>query len=440
MKRYFLNLPVFVKFILINLYGLKVSRERYTTNFHRYLNHYMNMDKYEKHTFNPILFNEQIKDHPYYKKFIDKPITAFHIIDMQYIKEKYDSLLDKKYYYTMLHTSGTTGSGLSYPVSKSFLEHQWAIFWKFRKIHGLTLKTWWANIVGQTLFKIEQKKPPFWIKSYPTRQLLMSSYHMRKDTFEFYMDAIEKEGIRWLHGYPSVLNEFANLIKEHGLTAKAKKMNLQIITTSSEKLLDYQKETINAVFGCPVRQLYGLVEGVANIFECEKGTLHIDETYSYVELIPVDNGNENEYKIVGTSYHNPAFPLVRYDTGDTCILYEHKFACSCGRKSRIIKEILGREEDYLILSDGTKIGRLSPLFKSSLNIKEAQIYQNKPGMAEFRIVKNEKFGAMDEEELIRQIKEKLGNEFNYEMVYCDKLPKTAKGKLRLVINEIKTSY
>ena len=46
-----------------------------------------------------------------------------------------------------------------------------------------------------------------------------------------------------------------------------------MITTSSEKLFNYQKDNIENIFGCEIRELYGLAEGVVNIFECEKGTL-----------------------------------------------------------------------------------------------------------------------------------------------------------------------
>jgi phenylacetate-CoA ligase len=439
MKHYFLKLPYTLKYLLINFHGYKLVKQRYNSQFHHNLKVYIEHDYTDSFGFNHQAFQAQIAQHPYYKDFINQSIEDFPIINKAYIKAHFDDVVDSAHIHTYLHTSGTTGSGLTYPVSKEFLEHQWAIFWKFRHIHGLTLKSWWANIIGKTLFDIHQKEPPFWLTSHPTKQLIISSYHLKATTFESYMDAIQQKDIQWLHAYPSVLNTFANLIMEHGLIEKAKAMKLSIITTSSEKLLDYQKARISEVFGCPIRQLYGLVEGVANIFECEEGTLHIDESYSYVELIPLQEGESDEYKIVGTSYHNPALPLIRYDTGDTCRLYEDDFQCPCGRKSRIVKEILGREEDYLILSDGTQIGRLSSVFKSSLHIKEAQIYQNQPGVATFRVVKDHQYTINDEKELIRQIKEKLGKDFEYEICYYNQLPKGKKGKLQLVINEMKTN-
>ncbi len=337
-----------------------------------------------------------------------------------------------------LHTSGTTGSGLAFPVSKQFLINQWAVFWRYRAIHNQTQNTWMANIVSKTMFEANQAKPPYWVKTFPSKQLLLSLYHIRRDTVEVYMDTIIANDIHWLHAYPSVLNNFANLVRENNLLLKAKQMNLKIILTSSEKLFDYQKQNIKNTFDCDIRESYGLVEGVANIFECEKGTLHINESFSYVELLPIESSND-EYKILGTSYYNSAFPLIRYETGDTCKLYPDGFKCGCGRKSRVIKEILGRNDDYLVLSNGTKVGRVSSIFTSSLAIKEAQIYQSQIGLAQFRIVKGKNYSEKDEQILKNQIAERLGKDFIFEIVYMENIPKTKSGKLKLVINEIEVN-
>ncbi len=433
MKRYFLKAPFFIKFIVVNSYGFILRQKRYNKQFYQYLDQYKRNDKTEVFSFDFKALKKQIKENKFYVEN-DKTIEKYPIINKQIIKEHYDEIINKKEVHGYLHTSGTTGSGLKYPISKEFINHQWAIFWKFRNLHGITLDTWCANIISQTLFSVEQNRPPYWIKSYPTRQLLLSQYHIRKDTVKLYLDAIHKNRIIWLHAFPSVLNLLANLIKDAGLLSEAKALHLKIITTSSEKLFDHQKKNIEDVFDCKVREFYGQVEGVANMFECEKGTLHIDESYSYVELVPTDN--IDECKIVGTSYHNKSFPLVRYDTGDTCILYPNEFTCKCGRKSRVVKEILGRDDDYLLLTNGTKIGRISSIFKSLWAVKEAQIIQDKVGSAEFRIVKDATYSYQDEEKLKEQIKERLGNDFEFEIIYPDHIERTKSGKLKFVINKV----
>jgi len=434
MKQLFLKSPYFLKFLIINLVGFFVHKKRYNKNFFQNLKHYMDVDKTEVFSFDYEMFNKQMSQNTYYDKEI-RDITKYPISNKAFIKKHYSEIINNNEIYDYLHTSGTTGVGLKFPISKEFISHQWAIFWKFRKIHGLNIDTRVANIIGKPLFKLEQSKPPYWVLSYTEKQLFLSGYHLNKDTVEAYINKIKSSDIHWLHAYPSILNNFATLIQENGFIEKAKQLNLFIITTSSEKLLDFQRENIEKVFNCTVRQLYGLVEGVANIFECEFGTLHIDETYSYVELISTDS---DEYKIVGTSYFNKAFPLVRYDTGDRVKLYENGFQCSCGRKSRVVKEILGRNEDYIVLSNGTKIGRLSPLFKSMVNIKEAQVYQEKPGEATFNIVKDCKYVYADEVELINQIHEKLGQDFIYDIIYLEKISRTKNGKLKFVVNKLNT--
>lgn len=431
MKRIFQKLPYSLKFILVNIYSFILVRRRLTKGFYKALKYYHEVDYVEKFKFNNELFLWQLES----KNTHDgKDIAEYKIIDKQHIKEQYNSIINKNYIKSYLHTSGTTGSGLRFPVSQEFIDHQWAIFWKFRNIHGLSLDTWCAYIIGQTIFDIDSKKGPFWLKSFFTKQLLFSQYHLNEESVEVYLTEILNNKIKWVHAYPSVLNNLANLIINQNLHELTKKLNLNVITTSSEKLFDYQRKNIETVFGCKVRELYGLTEGVVNIFECEAGTLHVDESYSYVEFIR--KNNSSEYEIVGTSYHNKAFPLVRYNTGDTCLLYDDSYECSCGRKSRTVKEILGRDEDYLILKDGTKIGRLDHIFKDMIEVDEAQIFQKEKGKAFFKIVKGKNYNNKSESRLISEIREKLGKDFIFHFEYLTSIPKTKRGKLKFVVSEV----
>ena len=435
MKQVFFKMPYFIKFIVLNVHGYLKTKKRYPKGFDNTFKYYMQIDHEEQCQFSQDKFNEQIRENTFYKNKMNIPIEKFPIVNKQFIKNNYEKIINKQEVYLSLYTSGTTGSGLTFPVSKEFMKNQWAVFWKFRTIHDLYINQWMATVTSQSMFDINQAKPPYWIKTYSDKRLVLSAYHLRNDTVKEYIDIIKNNNIYTLHGYPSVLNNFVNLIIENNLVSEAKQIGLKMITTSSEKLFDYQKNKLQSIFGCKIRQLYGLVEGVVNIFECEKGSLHIDESYSYVELIRKEKSNE--YRIIGTSYYNKAFPLVRYDTGDTCILHDSDFKCSCGRKSRVVKEILGREEDYLVLSNGNKLGRVSSIFKSLLSIKEAQIYQNKRGSAQFRIIKDKNYSIKDEQILKSQIAEKLGKDFMFEIVYLDNIAKTKSGKLRLVVNENK---
>jgi len=433
-KRYFSKLPYPIKYIIVNIYSFILVKKRYTKGFLRALEYYKSIDYTQEFKFNERRFLAQIEDNSFYKKA--KDIESYPIINKSYIKSNYSKILNREYLYSYIYTSGTTGSGFKYPVSKEFIEHQWAIFWKFRYIHNLSLDSWCIYISGQVLFDTESKKPPFWIKSYPLKQLIFSQYHLNSKSVKLYLEQMINSKISWLHAYPSVLSNFANLILEEDLVSEVKRLKLEVITTSSERLTKTQRELIERVFNTKVRELYGLSEGVANIFECEYGTLHIDEEFSYVELIPKED-SKDEYQIVGTTYYNRAFPLVRYNTQDSCILYSKDFKCKCKRRARAIKEILGRDEDYLLLADGTKIGRLDHIFKALSEVKEAQIIQYIEGEAIFRVVKGKDYTKESELRLIKEIKHKLGDSFRYKIEYVSSIQRSSRGKLKFVINEIK---
>lgn len=436
MKSLYKYIPHIFKVILVNIYGYFLERKRYSHRFYKILNEYKEKDKYESPQLNMSKLMELTKDSDYYKLKSEDDFYLLPVITKETIKNDYDRIINIKHVNSYLNTSGTTGSGLKYPVSREFIYHQWAMFWKFRMMHGVSLETWCAYLIGKTILNKDKNKPPYWIKSYSTKQLLLSLPHLNANSVESYLKEIKKNNIKWLHAYPSALNLLAGLIQDRNLYKMIRDLDLSLITTSSEILYNYQKRNIEEIFGCNVRQLYGLTEGVANIFECEFSNLHVDESFSFVEFLKDDNQLDH-YKIIGTQYHNKAFPLIRYDTGDSVMLPSNEYKCPCGRRSRIVKEIIGREQDYLVLHDNTKRVRIgSIIFKELYNIKKAQIIQRKKGAAEFYIVKGPKYSDHDEKFLAKEIKRYLGSNFQFDIIYTESLIESANGKTRLIINAL----
>lgn len=435
MNKLYFSLPYPLQYIITNLFGLTIRYGRFNKEFYKALHKYMELERTETCGLDIEKVVEVAKGSRFYSIMNEKDFFNSPVVTKNMVKENYDKIINPEYVFKYNHTSGTTGSGLNYPVSKEFVNNHWAIYWKSRYLFNLTTDTWCAYIIGRNVLDTERKKPPYWIKCYPTRQYMFSNAHLNSNTVELYLKKIKKSGIYWMHGFPSSLNYMASLIKERKLEALARDLKLRIITASSETLFEFQKKNIEEVFGCGIRQLYGQTEGVANIYECEEGTLHIDESFSYVEFERVENSCD-DYKIIGTTYINKAFPLIRYDTGDTVKLYDHNFECKCGRKSRVVKEIIGREQDYLILDDGTKIAGSGFFFKKIVNVKRAQILQKKRGEATFYIVKTPDYTADEEKMLKEEIENRLGKNFRYTLVYTDELIRLKNGKMKFVINEI----
>ncbi|MFP3860407.1 MAG: hypothetical protein ACLFUW_06255, partial [Bacteroidales bacterium] len=304
-----------------------------------------------------------------------------------------------------------------------------AIWWRYRRMHGISLNDWCGWFGGRIIVPIKQKKPPYWRTCYPLKQVMFSAHHLNNSTVKDYFYEMKNRKLKWLHGYPSQLANLANLIKDADL---GNLPNLKIITLGAENLLEHQKKIIQDVFKVPVRQHYGLAEGVANISEWPDGSLRLDKDFSYVEFISIENDKSNTCKIIGTNFNNYAFPLVRYDTGDVVKIEK------LNNGTFKILSIDGRKEDYIILPNGVKLGRLDHIFKDILNVNEAQLYQKDRSKVIIRIVKGKNFHAQeDENKIIKEARKRLGDDIKLELAYYNSIPKTSSGKLRFVISDIK---
>ena len=159
----------------------------------------------------------------------------------------------------------------------------------------------------------EQMDPPFWRMNLPGRQVVFSGYHMSAKNLPSYCAELRRRQPPWLHGYPSLLTLLAAHLHETGFDLG---YQVRWVTIGAESLLPHQAAMIERAFGVKPIQHYGLAEGVANVSECELGSLHVDEDFAAVEFLPLEQ--TALYRIVGTDFSNPAMPLIRYDSTGRC--------------------------------------------------------------------------------------------------------------------------
>lgn len=329
-----------------------------------------------------------------------------------------------------VHTSGTTGGGLQFFSTLEAQQEQWAVWWRYRRWHGIRFDTWCGYFGGRSVVRLSQRRPPFWRINRPGRQILFSAYHMSADSLDTYVEELERRRPIWLHGYPSLLVLLANHLIERNRTLA---YGIRFVTTGAENLLSAQADSIERAFGVRPRQHYGMAEAVANFSECDLGRLHVDEDFAATEFLPLEDGIS--HRVVGTNFSNLATPLIHYDVGDTVTLASG--SCPCGRPGRIIKSVDGRLEDYVILRNGARLGRMDHVFKDMVRIREAQLYQERPGEIELRIVRNDGYGADDESCLLNEMRKRVGEDCLLSVRYLDSLERTQAGKLRFVVSTIK---
>ena len=328
------------------------------------------------------------------------------------------------------HTSGSTGAGMRFFLTRGALRRNYAHVWRYRRSHGLQLGEWCGVLGGRAVISPEQREPPFWRVAPVGRNVYFSQYHLGPETAPLYLKCIRERGLRWLHGYPSVVGLLAQLGIEAGLAGS---VHVPWVTLASENVSEGQRSAIFRMFGAQPRQHYAMTEEVALICECPEGRLHVDEDYSLVEFLPLP-GVPGAFRLIGTTLDNGAFPLLRYDVGDVMRLAGPE-PCPCGRSGRVVSSIDGRQDDYLVLADGSWVGR-SVFFKDAVHVAEAQIVQRAAGQATLRVVRARGYGEADEAALLAEIHQRVGERLAVTFEYVDRLPRTASGKLRLVVSEL----
>ena len=150
--------------------------------------------------------------------------------------------------------------------------------------------------------------------------------------------------------YPSHLRALATELGPKG----CRELRLAAISVSSELSTQEERDDLAALFGCGVYDEYSTEELTHVAAQCRDKTYHLFEDLVYLEIVspdsdqPLPPGERGE--IVGTYLHNYAMPFIRYRQGDLAVLDES--FCSCGRTSRAIRELAGRELDQFILPSG----------------------------------------------------------------------------------------
>jgi len=332
------------------------------------------------------------------------------------------------------HTSGTTGKPLSLWWSRKTVQSWHALFEaRWRRWYGVTRHDRWAILCGQLATSVSQSHPPFWVWNSALNQLYMSSYHLSPHLIPYYLDALKHYGITYVWGYTSSLYALA----QEALRIGSDDLEMTVAITNAEPLLDYQRDVIAECFKCPVRETYGMAEGVVAASECIQGRMHLWPEVGLVEVLdddhPVDKGITGD--LVCTGLLNADMPLIRYSVGDRGALPAVETHCDCNRTLPLLASLEGRSDDVLITPDGRRIGRLDPVFKADICIREAQIIQETLNQLRVRYVPAPDFTSNAARLIVEQLQARMGPvEVILEPV--NKIPRSANGKFRAVISHI----
>jgi phenylacetate-CoA ligase len=271
-----------------------------------------------------------------------------------------------------------------------------------------------------------------------TREVIFDGFRLDDDYFEKIYQVISRMAIPFIHAYPSAAYEFSVFLINRAYDTSF----IRAFLSGSENVFDYQIDLIEKRLRIRFYNWYGHSEKLILAGYCrESNSYHVEPTYGYFELVDDENRVIRETGIVGemvgTSFHNPGMPLIRYRTGDFAE-YVSNFCPACGRSMTILKNIRGRwSGDKIFNSDGSFVTTTALNLHSDLYsmINGIQYIQESKGDLRVLVIKSSEFKDVHEIALLRHFREKLKPDTTVSIECVDRLLRQPNGKfLQLVSN------
>jgi phenylacetate-CoA ligase len=242
---------------------------------------------------------------------------------------------------------------------------------------------------------------------------------------------LRAEDPAYLLVYPTVVEAIARRLGELG----ARLPGLREVRTISEALSADTRALCRDILGVPVVDTYSAEEIGYVGLQCPDpaAVYHVPETV-LVEVLR-DDGTPCAVgeigRVVVTSLHNFATPILRYELGDYA---ELGAPCACGRGLPVLARVLGRRRGMLRHPDGrTTWPVYTVACRRAARFREVQLVQDAVDTLRLRVVAD---GPLDPRALVAAIHGAVGREFAVTVEVVDTLARSPAGKLEEFVSRL----
>ncbi|MDZ4168689.1 MAG: hypothetical protein U1E26_03415 [Coriobacteriia bacterium] len=324
-------------------------------------------------------------------------------------------------------TSGSSGSPLKYRYDPEYFLHGWSALIRNMTWTGFRLgerQAWFTfSAAGGAKRALRLTLERKWL----ARELTFSD-----ETLDGWARRLAHWEPRFVYGTPS--SRLAPLAA-HLLAHNVKPQGIRAVMSSSETLVDEQRQLIEEAFGAKVFNQYGATECLSIASECEAGSMHVNAELNLVEFERTEWTGDARAVIV-TPLLNYGVPLLRYvlrDLGGSL-----PGQCPCGRTLPRMRNLIGRTSCCATLSDGSFVTPFAfeELVESTPGIVRFQFRQVKPDSFDLLVVTLP--GAADSvrhalADLDAQFERNNGRKAHFALRLVDDIPFTPGGKHLYVI-------
>ena len=258
-----------------------------------------------------------------------------------------------------------------------------------------------------------------------------------RDSVHTQLQWLERQQPSYLMTYPSIVAELAKLV----IAGENRLPLLREVRTLGELLTPEVRALCREAWSVPLTDVYSANEIGYIALQCPQ-----HEHYHTVEDVLVEILDDQDRpcasgqlgRVVVTSLHNFASPLIRYELGDCA---EPGEPCPCGRGLPVLRRIAGRVRNMLVTAAGEhfwpSFGSNSPAW--STLIRRCQLAQVEYDLVEARLVSAAALSAEQEGALRAHLQSRLPAGFRVSFVYRDEIARGAGGKFENFVCEIPAS-
>lgn len=375
--------------------------------------------------------NHAISNVPYYrnkyKGLVINSIEEFYakisFIDKDEVMAHWDEFIADGTDLTQVNistTGGTSGKAMKIVQPRS------RYIWELAFMHSIWRTCGW-NYDTRAVIRNHHLNGRGYIINPLTKEIIFDAFDSSDDYYKYIFKTIRRYRVSYIHAYPSS----AYLFCQKALSMDFDLSSIKAFICGSEGITEVQ-DAFFRKHNIKICTWYGHSEKLILAgMDKEKGVFIPEDHYGYTEIIDHDDTGYGE--LVGSTFFNSIFPLIRYKTDDWAYYHED----SKGKFQ--IEKIIGRRNKSIIYKNDGTYTSLTALNLHGVfyeHVDGMQYIQEKKGFLKVLIIKNKLYSDADERFLLEHLSNAMGGDKYVRIEYVENLIFQKNGKFLPLISTI----
>lgn len=271
------------------------------------------------------------------------------------------------------------------------------------------------------------------------KEFIFDAFRMNADYTYKVWKVMHKHKVGYIHAYPSGAYQFLKFC----INQKLDMSFVKLCILTSEEVTEEQRYFIEKQLGIRIYTSYGHSEKLIMAGTCPDSIYyHMEPCYGYGELLDAEGKVIRDCnktgELVGTTFINKYFPLIRYRTGDFTS-YAKNIGLVPNNSYRLLNNIQGHWDKSLVYrSDGTYTTLTALNLHGNIyeHIDGLQYLQEKKGELIVMLIPNKKYTEADTLLLKSYYENAMGKDAKIEFRFVNKLKFQPNGKFLPLINRV----